>query len=227
MGRHPRGCVRIRVAAEVFPSRARFQRVSGEVVGQPHQLSFQPAPGATDVGSCQIDPGLDLGHLGAPALCVPGAGRSPWLDHPGPLKQQPGSLDSALGTPPELVTFGQVRGVSMPVMAVIGVMVTVATVVAGPCVASRSASASASDCAWWRNREDSRRMAPPTREQETWSPTMRFAVILGSRVRVRVAPRSPSRQWVWRGATGKRWPPSRSPPSRSRAARPTSRRGSR
>jgi hypothetical protein len=79
-----------------------------KAVRQPRHLTFQPATGTTDVGSCQVDPGLDLGHPGEPAFCFLGTGRPPGLDHPRPLEQQSGPFSSPLGAPSELVTLGQV-----------------------------------------------------------------------------------------------------------------------
>src|SRR5665647_2504318 len=96
-----------------LPCRVCLSGVSPEGLCQPCHLAFQPAPGTTHVGSCQVDPGLDLGHLGAPALCLLGTGRAPWLDHPSPLEQQPGSFDAPLGSSSELVALGQVCGVTL------------------------------------------------------------------------------------------------------------------
>ena len=80
---------------------------------QPRHLAPKTASGATDMGCGQVDPGLNLGHQGTPQLGLVRAGRAPWLDHPGPVQEQPCALDPQLGSPSELVTLGEVRRVTL------------------------------------------------------------------------------------------------------------------
>jgi len=96
-----------------LPSRVCLSRVPGELVRQPGHLALQTTTGTTDVGSGQVDPGLDLGQLGAPSFRLACTRRAPRLDHPGPLKKKAGSLDPSLGSSSELMTLCQVRGVAL------------------------------------------------------------------------------------------------------------------
>jgi hypothetical protein len=72
-------------------------------------LASQAAPGATDQSSGQVDPGLDLGHLSTPPLGLLRTRWAPGLGDPGPVQEQPGSLDAMLGSSSELVPLGEVR----------------------------------------------------------------------------------------------------------------------
>jgi hypothetical protein len=85
----------------------------GEALREACHLPLQPAPGTADVGSCQVDPGLDLGHLCEPSPCLVGTGRAPGLGDPGRLEQQAGPFDAPLGSSAQLVAFGQVRGITL------------------------------------------------------------------------------------------------------------------
>ena len=87
--------------------------VSREAGRQPGHLASQSRPGTTDMCRRLVHPGLDLAHLGAPQLCLVGAVRAPWFDDPGPVKEQPGRRDSQLGSPSELVSLGEVSGVTL------------------------------------------------------------------------------------------------------------------
>jgi hypothetical protein len=62
---------------------------------------------------CLVDPCLDLGRVGAPPLCLMGAGRAPGLDDLGSVEEQPGSQDAQRGSPAELVSLGELRGVTL------------------------------------------------------------------------------------------------------------------
>src|SRR6185436_7387067 len=92
---------------------ARVSRMSREPLRQLGYLAAQSAPGTTNVCRCLVDPGLDPGHLGTAPLCLMGAGRTPWLDDPGPLEEQSGGHQAQLGSPSELVSLGEVSGVTL------------------------------------------------------------------------------------------------------------------
>src|SRR5674476_1169708 len=78
-----------RAGAEVCAGPANLLRVYRECFPEPCHLTLRATLGTTDVRCCQVDPSLDLWNLGAPALCLLGTGRAPWLDLPRPLGSSP------------------------------------------------------------------------------------------------------------------------------------------
>jgi len=78
-----------RAGAEVCAEPANLLRVYRESFPEPCHLTLRATLGTTDVRCCQVDPSLDLWNLGAPALCLLGTGRAPWLDLPRPLGSSP------------------------------------------------------------------------------------------------------------------------------------------
>jgi hypothetical protein len=65
------------------------------------------------VSGREVDPRLHLWNHISSLRCVLGGGKAPRLDDPGPVEKQPGSLSAQLRSSTELMTLGEVRGISL------------------------------------------------------------------------------------------------------------------